>query len=128
MMSMRERTRRWMPHTLRLLYPALLAMAQGACAFAGQGAPRRPSPADSLLANEAWRGVQNQYWKGVLPRRPDIALAIGRRIDDLPSPVHAVEDNAAGILARRIGDELESYDAARLRGLPDPPLGSGGCS
>lgn len=114
MTSVRERTRRWMPHAMRLLYPALLALAQGACVFGGPRAPRRPTPADSLFAMEAWKGVQNQYWKGVLPRRPDIALAIGRRIEDLPSPVHAVEDNGAGILARRIGDELEGINANAL--------------
>lgn len=107
-----ERTDRWMPLVGRMLYPALLLGAQ-ACAFANQGPPR-PSPADSVVAKQALRDAEAQYWRGVLPRRPDIALAIGRRIDDLPSPVHAVEDNDAAALARRVGDHLEYINANAL--------------
>jgi uncharacterized protein (DUF885 family) len=96
-----------------MLYPALLIALQAGCALAGRG-PSRPSPADSLVARQALRDAEGQYWRGIIPRRPDIALAIGRRIEDLPSPVHAVEDNTAALLARRVGDQLEYINANAL--------------
>ncbi len=111
MTSMPDRTHRWMPLAARMLYPVLLVVAQSACLAS---APRRPSLADSVMARQGLRDAEAQYWRGILPRRPDLALAIGRRIQELPSPVHAVEDNAAALLARRVGDQLEYINADAL--------------
>lgn len=111
MTSTPERTRRWMPLAGRMLYPVLLIAVQAGCATGGA---RRPSVADSVVARQALRDAEAQYWRGILPRRPDIAMAIGRRIEALPSPVHAVDDNAAALLARRVGDQLEYINANAL--------------
>lgn len=77
-------------------------------------APPPPSPADSAFARGRLTDALVRYWRSVIPRRPDIAVALGRRVDALPSPTEALGDNRAQTLARRLGAALDEIDVAAL--------------
>lgn len=77
--------------------------------------PPPPAPADSAVARTALTESLNRYWRSVVPRRPDLAAALGRRVrTPIPSPLEAADDNQAVGLARQLGAALDNLDPAAL--------------
>ncbi|MGQ0646581.1 MAG: DUF885 family protein [Gemmatimonadaceae bacterium] len=110
---------------IRALFPVrrVPGLSRAVCAPLGLGmlaacalnrVPPPPSPADSTWARTQLNEALTQYWRTVLPHRPDLSAALGRRVDPMPSPVTTLADNSAQQLARRMSDELETINAGAL--------------
>lgn len=76
--------------------------------------PGPPSLADSVVARSRLAASLATYWRSTLPDRPDLAMALGRRVDALPSHGNTAARNASR-LAMQLEPELEDIDVGALK-------------
>jgi uncharacterized protein (DUF885 family) len=73
----------------------------------------QPSPADSVVARNRLARAHTAYWQSALPYRPDLAMALGLRVEALPPHGEASARNAARF-SMQIGTLLDDIDAEAL--------------
>lgn len=77
--------------------------------------PPAPAPEDSAEAREDLTRVMTSYWRATIQRRPKFAMAVGQRVDVMPSPALKEDtDNQNQLIARRLGHALDRIDASAL--------------
>lgn len=72
-----------------------------------------PSGADSVLARDDLRQATSRYFTQVLRNRPDVAGALGKRLEGFPSPIMR-DRGAREALARRLRSDMNDIDANAL--------------